>query len=730
MNAKRFSAIIVLFCLTGFALLSGQGKTTGVTGAAQLPAINPGLGSVPSQLLRSTPRATWDSFWQTGESGQFARAAHLLDLTEVQESQQRAVGAEVAEKLYRLMKKLKVRPNTWAGGTVGGSTPDAGSANVVVAFRFRREGASGEVWLRRTEDSKTGETAWLFTRQTVSMVPFWYRVIVKGEKVDTVQTLNAGLGPVPPGVHRQDPRETFQGFLNTARNGDFATAAHYLNLNHIPVAKQAKEGPRLARRLVLVLLRNVWIEPSGIANDEFGTPEKDLPETEELLTRVSVKGQSIPILLSRMYIEPMGTVWTFSPKTVDRIDFLYRAFGQSWFGDHLPAAFFSIQFAGLQLWQWTSLFLLLLLGWGIGRLLGHLVIRILRAIVSRTHVAWDDELVRAMDGPMGMVFWGLLVAVGSPWVGLSPSARNVTTIGWQLLTLLGVGWLLFRLVDSGADTIRRVIGERNPVGVSFLPIMSRFTKALVFVFILLGILSTFGVQVMGVMAGLGLGGVAVAFAAQKTIENLFGAVSIAGDRPFAVGDYVSIDDITGTVEDVGLRSIRVRTVERTLVTIPNATVMAAKVVNFQARDRFLFFPTIGLTYETTADQLTYILDELKKMLATDERIYPDAQRARFKEFGASSLNLEIFCWIQAPDYFAYTGVVEELNFRIMTIVEKAGASFAFPTQQLYLSRAGVPDPQKAVAAREEVQRRRADGTLAVPEPPPGLWERLRGDAGK
>jgi MscS family membrane protein len=193
---------------------------------------------------------------------------------------------------------------------------------------------------------------------------------------------------------------------------------------------------------------------------------------------------------------------------------------------------------------------------------------------------------------------------------------------------------------------------------------------------------------------------------------------------------VSIDDITGTVEDVGLRSIRVRTVERTLVTIPNATVMAAKVVNFQARDRFLFFPTIGLTYETTADQLTYILDEIKKMLATDERIYPDAQRARFKEFGASSLNLEIFCWIQAPDYFAYTGVVEELNFRIMTIVEKAGASFAFPTQQLYLSRAGAPDPQKAVAAREEVQRRRADGTLAVPEPPPGLWERLRGDAGK
>lgn len=699
------------------------------TGAARHPAINPGLGPVPTAVQRDTPEKAWRSFWMLGDFGEFALAAHLLDLSEVAPERQRAVGAEVAEKLYKILKALRLKPASFAGPAAKAGQPAVLPAgDTVAAFRFSRGQMSWEATLHRFVDPSSGQSEWLFSRQTVSIVPFWYQGIVVGEKF--LQTeVNPGLGLAPDAVHRQNPRIALEGFLAAGRNGDFDQAAHYLDLSHVPPDRQQAEGRRLARRLMLIMLRQVWVEPSLVSSEELGTPQQGVQVNQQRIAEIKVKGHEFPFLMHCQFVQKLGTVWTFAPQTVGQIDYLYGALGNGWLGDHLPAVFFSVQFAGLQLWQWLSLLLILAGGWAFGWVLNAIILWIAKAAAARTRVRWDDELVRALDGPLGLIIWAFLVSLGAPLVGLTPTARQITSIGWSMLGLAGLGWLCFRAVDSFANAVRRLVGEKNPVGVGFLPIISRFAKAMVAVFILIAVLAVMGVEVMGLLAGLGIGGVAVAFAAQKTIENLFGAVSIAGDRPFAVGDYVTIDEVSGTVEDIGMRSVRIRTMPRTLVTIPNAMVMATKITNFQVRDRIIYNPTLTIAYGATSEQLAYIVDEIKRMLLADGRVHPEVQRVRFKGFSPSSLDIEVLCWISTTDQYAYTAIAEELNFGLMGIVERSGASFAFPTQQVYLTHAGAPDPERAAAIREEVKKRREDGTLTLPEPPAGLREKLRKQPG-
>lgn len=690
-------------------------------------AINPGLAAPPAGVNRGNPAAAWQSFLQLGGEGRFGAAAHLLDLTEVPQDQQVAVGAEVAEKLFRVLRGVGARRAAVSTEDPAGPLAEGVALNVVVAARFQRSGIAGEVWLRRTQDAASGEMAWLITRQTVSSVAFWYTVVVLGESPEVGERLNPGLGPAPDSVYRGNPRAALTGFQHAVRAGQFGRAAHYLDLQSFPEVDQPAEGRRLARRLMLVLLQKAWVDPGTLSNDQFGAPQKDIPDGLQRIAALEISGQPVDLLLARRLDPEHGTVWTFSRDTTDRIDALYRASGYGWIGDVLPAPLFSLRFGGLQLWQWLALVLLLVVGWLVSRWIAFVAVRMLRAVASRTEARWDDELVRALDGPLALVLWGLLLAAGSPWVGLPPGAQGIAAQLWQAISLFGLGWLLFRLVDGTVAYLRQTAGDVNPVGVSFLPIASKVIKVLVFAFVGLAILDVVGFNVLAILTGLGLGGLAIAFAAQRTLENLFGAAAIAGDRPFTVGQFVTVGDVTGTVEDVGLRSTRIRRLDRTIVTIPNSTVAGAQVVNFGVRDRFLYNPVIGVVYATTADQLRFIIDEMRKMLIRDERVLPDVRRVRFRGFGASSLDIETFCWVRAADWSEFTGIAEDLNFKIMDIVLRAGSSFAFPSQTLYLSRDQGLDPRQATSIAAEVHRRREAGELAIPEASEELVARLEGE---
>ena len=692
---------------------------------AERTAINPGLGPCPGQVLRDTPADAWRSFMRLGAAREFALAAHLLDLTEVPVDEQSDVGAGVAERFYGVLTTLGAAPDAVNAGSAEGPVFEEQPQNVVVAFRFVHARASGEAWLRRTRDQTTGQLVWLFTRQTVSSIPLWYRAIVEGDEAGQEEPFNAGLGDVPASVLRGDPRVTVAGFLSHAKRGSFLSAAHYLDLDAFAPADQPGAGRRLARRLFLALMRSAWVNADELSNDEYGAPERGIHEDEETIARGPLNGEMVTLTLKHRFDPALGSVWTFSQETVARINDLYRHHGYGWIGDHLPEVFFSAEFAGLQLWQWAGLVVVLAAGWMLARIISTMLLKLFGAVASRSSVRWDDAMVQALNGPLGVMCWGMLVALASPLVGTSDVAQGVIGRGWRVITLVGFGWILFRSVDLMALQIRSAAARADALGLSFVPVVSRIVKILLFVFVLLAALDVIGLEVVGLLAGLGLGGLAVAFAAQKTLENLFGAIAIAADQPFKIGDWVTINDTSGTVEDVGLRSTRLRTLERTLVSIPNGVVTGAAITNFGARDRILYRTIISLSYGSTREQLQYVVDEIKRMLLAHSMVFPDNIRVRFLEFGQSSLNIEVLYWVLTADYHVYTGVAEELNFRTIEIVERSGSSFAFPTRTIHFSRARVVDAARQEAVRAEVERRRQNGELSIPEPPEELRQRLR-----
>jgi MscS family membrane protein len=531
------------------------------------------------------------------------------------------------------------------------------------------------------------------------------------------ETVNAGLGSAPASVSRDTPRQTVVGYLTACRDGDLSSAVHYLDLSSLPADEQLRRGQRLARCFKIVLDKTLWIDPDDLSDDPAGDLEDGLRANIDRITTLRLESGEVDILLRRVDGGDGAHYWLFHRATVAQIDRLYEAFGFGWLGDHLPEFFFSVRIWEVQLWQICAMLLLLLVAWFAARLVAIPLMAALNRAVRRTSTAWDDELAAAVTGPLRLGLFALFLFVASSWLSLAEPVEVGLQVFWRLATVLILGWLLSTWVGVGARLLERSIDRIDSVAGNFIPIFARIAKIGVWALVAVVALDAVGVRVMGLIAGLGIGGLAVAFAAQKTIENFFGALSITADQPFAVGDFVEVGSTKGTVEEVGLRSTRLRTVARTRVTIPNGALISERVENFSERDRILFNPTLGLLYDSTAAQLEFVIDEIKKLLLGHPKVYHDTARVRLGGFGDSAINVDILTWITTTDFHEYTAVAEELNFAIMRIVERAGTGFAYPSQTVYTSGEAGFDEQRARQAEIMVAERRQRGELWLPEPP-------------
>jgi MscS family membrane protein len=239
-------------------------------------------------------------------------------------------------------------------------------------------------------------------------------------------------------------------------------------------------------------------------------------------------------------------------------------------------------------------------------------------------------------------------------------------------------------------------------------------------------LARFAMPVYGIVAGLGVGGLAVALAAQPTIESLIGGLNLFADKPVRVGDLCKYGDAIGTVEAIGIRSARLRGADRTLTTIPNAALAKMPIVNLTQRDQMLIQTVIGLRYETTPEQLRCVLVKLRELLLGHPRVNPDPARARFVGLGASALDTEVFAYVTTKEWAEFLGIREDILLRIVEIVEQSGTALAFPSQTLYLGRDRGNDEDKTRAAEVSVQERRGKGSLPFPNFSPEQAAGLRG----
>jgi MscS family membrane protein len=223
--------------------------------------------------------------------------------------------------------------------------------------------------------------------------------------------------------------------------------------------------------------------------------------------------------------------------------------------------------------------------------------------------------------------------------------------------------------------------QARPASRSLVPLGARILQVAVMAMALVTVMSDLGFRVTGILAGLGIGGLALALAAQKTVENLFGAFSMGLDQPFRVGDFISVENlVTGTVEVVGLRSTRIRTPERTVITVPNGKLADMRIESFAPRDRIRFAAVLGLARGTSAAQVRRVMAGVEQALQAQPKLWPEGVSVRFKEITPNSLDLNVECWFGTTDYQEFQTIRQELLLTFLDLVQSAGTSFAVPTR--------------------------------------------------
>jgi MscS family membrane protein len=530
-----------------------------------------------------------------------------------------------------------------------------------------------------------------------------------------VEDFSRPMGPPDP-FNRGTPRGSMYGYLSAARARDYERAAEYLDLRRLPLDQQGR-GPELARRLKVVLDQSMWVDVGNLSDDNAGAPNDSLPAWQDLVGEIETKEGKVSILLQRVPRAADGQrIWKISAGTVALVPELHAEFEPLWLEEWLPHFFFDLEPLGVELWKWLALLAVLATASLISLAISGTSTRLIGLIFTRGQRGIDSRIVGLLNGPVRLALTVVLFELGRRPIGLALDFGGAIALLESIIFVVATAWLLFRLIDLAALAMRTRAERRGNLGV--IPILvpgARFAKLSIILIGLLGVLGTLGVNISAAVAGLGVGGIAVALAAQKSLENLIGGINLFADRPVSVGDFCRWGDQVGTVEEIGLRSTRIRTLERTVVTVPNAVLSQMEIDNFSKRDQRLFRTTLGLRYETTPDQMRFILAKLRELLIGHPMVTPDPARVRFTGYDDYSKNVDVVAYLNCQDQNTFLAIQEDILLRMEDIINTAGSGFAFPSQTAYLARDPEFDERRVHEATAEVEKWRAEGKLPFPD---------------
>ncbi len=521
-------------------------------------------------------------------------------------------------------------------------------------------------------------------------------------------------------LNRGVPRTSVKGFLKAAHERDFKKAAEYLDLRNLPEHLQNIPGPELARQLYIVLTRTLLIDFDLLSLDPEGALDDDLPKYRDHLVNIPTPDKNYDLLLQRVPRGDGKFVWKISNRSVKTIPKLYEVFGHGWLDEVFPHWFFDFQVFEIYVWEWVGM----LLAGGMAYLVIQLVTVPIFFLLRRSTSILAQQLVKNFHAPVRFLVWAVLTR--HLVLMMSPSLLVQALAATRTIPLIALSWFVVNLIDFSATKISDRFKQRGRQGlVVFIPALGNIVKVLAIIILVITWLDNAGIEVTTLMAGLGIGGLAVALAAQKSLENFIGAITLYSSRPVKVGDFCRFGQTVGTVEEIGLRSTRIRSLDRTLISLPNADFSNMQLENYSMRDKIRFFPKVRLRQDTTPDQLRYILVEIRTLLYAHPRVLDDPAKVRFVGFGDYSLDLEIFAYVNVTDWSEFQEVAEDLNLRIMDVIHQAGSGIAQPAQTIRVQRADPRNEEHLQQAEEQVKTWRKNNALYLPSFPQEKINELR-----
>jgi MscS family membrane protein len=533
-----------------------------------------------------------------------------------------------------------------------------------------------------------------------------------GEKDGAAKTEVDALG-------RNTPQGMVKGLMAALASGNYERAERFFEKGlvyvgageSISLTASASEFHKVLDRAGSIATpAEISANPEGDLNDglapnleRFGTAKAGDAEVVLLAKRVEQNGQA--------------PIWLVSAETRTAMAALSRVNAreptEQTLLSHIPDG---PSIAGTPVSHWLALLLAAAVSFIIAFVLVGLRRPAFRLLKGKSDTRFA-KFIDAAAAPLRLLITAPLffALVSNQALGLSLLERYYCIIVTQIIAGVGLAWLVWRIAEAAsAYALDRLLQRGQGAAYSVVSFLKRLFQVAIIVAIAFVVTRSLGIDMTAALAALGLGGLAVALGAQKLFENLIGGVTLVADRPVRVGDFCRFGSALGTVEDIGIRSTRIRTLDRTVLTVPNGEFAALHIENFTKRDRFWFHPTLNLRYETSPDQVRYLLQELRAMLYSHPRVSNEPARVRFIALGAHSIDLEIFAYVYATGYDEFLEVQEDLLLRCMEIVNKSGTGFAFPSQTLYVARDEGINTERTRAAEDAVRSWRDSGALQVP----------------
>lgn len=681
------------------------------------------------------------------------RAIHCLDLSKIDPALLKDLGEKRAVLLTEILDRIELPPLE--------TIPDADQVKNAKLTRWRIPDT--EITLvQMKEGPRQGD--FLFSSDSVARFPEFYDLVrhLPYKPGTVLQGAFEKLFTTAPPAPQKDaplkpadtssPQATLKSFIDNMnalyrsfksgesdsetlhpRRDSRKRAVRCLNLSKVPPAVRDETGKETCV-LLMEIFDRIEIPPSEQVPDAKNVKENNVTSWAVPYTKITI---------ARVEEGPRKGEFLFSPETVARASEFYERV------QHLPYKDGTVLKNAYQIYMRApgpmipTSWILGLPPWMNRILMGQVVwkwlalIGILLLLVGGLWLAFrfarrkGEGAARAPFGkrivvPLSGILLALLAEGVVDQIRAAKDVMFVTSALFTVVIALCIAWLVALTSHALAETIAASarINSRSSEA-QMVRIAFRVLSLVGFVFILLHTTANLGIPLTPVLAGLGISGVAIALAAQNSIENLIGGFNLFMDRPVRVGDFCRYGNQVGTIEEIGVRSTRVRSLDDTVVSIPNGAFSKMELENYSKRRKIWYHPRIQLAKNASPDQVRFVLVEVRKMLYGHPRVDPDPARIRFAEFGTSSLDLDVFAYVLATDYGDFLEVAEDLNLRIMDILVKGGVTLAVPARRTLLEQIAAPEPERVQETEKQVQQWREHNQLYLPSFPTEVVAELR-----